>query len=59
MTRAALLPIGVNLAQMYAKQILDQVIGQQRLVQRELNRVLGGLVLRELVLQLLDRPRGG
>lgn len=51
----ALLPVGVDFSHMYANKICDQATGQG-LVQRELDRVFGGLVVLELVLQLLDRP---
>lgn len=52
---SSLLPVGVNVAHMYANKIFDQAAGQG-LVQRKLDRVFGGLVVLELVLQLLDRP---
>jgi hypothetical protein len=52
---SALLPVGVNLAHVYANKICDQAAGQG-LFQRELDLVFGGLVVLELVLQLLDRP---
>lgn len=50
-----LLPMCIYFAHMYANKIFDQE-GRKRLVQRKLDRVFGGLVVPELVLQLINGP---
>lgn len=51
-----LLPVGVDFANMYTNQILNEA-AWQRGGERELDRMFGDLVVLELILQLLNRPR--